>query len=100
VVIQWVINEKIVSADDLKTCIANFCFNQIRAYFVPFGLHLASFSKARSWPSIDNDETPPRLQRFGQLREANEYKFRSGILDLAAYCGFGDSKGSRSRDEN
>ena len=28
----------IVSTDDRKTCVANFCFNQIRAQFVMFGL--------------------------------------------------------------
>jgi hypothetical protein len=54
-VIQRAVNEMIVSTDDLKTCIANFRFNQIRAQFVMFGLPLPGFRSARSRTSIDND---------------------------------------------
>ena len=69
VVIHWAVNEEIVSTDDLKTCIANFRFDQIRAQFVMFGLGLARFRVARSRSSIDNDQTPAWFQRFGQVAQ-------------------------------
>jgi hypothetical protein len=51
-VIHWSANEKIVSTDDLKTCIANFHLNQIRAQFAMFGVCFARFQGSRSRTSI------------------------------------------------
>ncbi len=69
VVIHRAINDEIVSTDDLKTCIANFRFNQILAQFVTFGLRLARFRGAGSWTSIDDDQMRARFQRFGQVAQ-------------------------------
>ena len=69
VVICWAVYEVILSADDLKTCIANFRFNQIRAQFVMFCLRLTRFHGTRSRTSIDDYQTPARFQRVGQVTQ-------------------------------
>jgi len=68
-VIYWAVNEAILSADDLKTCTANFRFNQIWAQFMMFCLRLTRLHGTGSRTSIDNDQTPARFQRVGQVMQ-------------------------------
>jgi hypothetical protein len=66
-VICWAVNEVILSADDLKTCTADFRFNQIWAQFMMFRLRLTRPHGTGSGASIDNDQAPARFQRVGQV---------------------------------
>ena len=68
-VISWAVYELILSANNLKVCIANFRFDQIRAEFVMFFLPLTRFHGTGSRTSIDDYQTPARFQRVGQVTQ-------------------------------
>jgi hypothetical protein len=64
-----VVNELILSADDLKTCTANFRFHQIWVQFMMLCLRLTGLNGTGSRTSIDDDQTPARFQRVGQVMQ-------------------------------